>query len=168
MIDTPRFLLREIDPAVDAAGIHEMNLDPEVLRWVHDEPFASVEATRVFYERYVREVYPSGFGRLSVIDKTSGAFVGWCGLKLVEGEIDLGYRFLRKHWGKGVATETARACVEWGFRERDVERIVAWVHPRNIASARVLAKLAFARAGEKKIGDLLVGCWELNAPAGAR
>ena len=94
---TERCILRAIDPAADAEGLFELNLDPEVLRFTGDTPFASVDETRAFYEKYVAEVYPGGFGRWSVIDRESGAFLGWCGLKKVERGIDLGFRFARRH-----------------------------------------------------------------------
>lgn len=162
MIETERLLLREIADE-DAPGIHAMNLDPEVNRYTGDGPFESVDATRAFYEKYRREVYGvHGFGRWTVIEKETGAFAGWCGLKRVEGEVDLGFRFAREFWGRGYATEAARACVEHGFGELNLDRIVAWSHPDNAASLRVLTKLGFQRYGKSTIEGMPVLLFDLT------
>ena len=159
-LETERCVMRPIDPAIDAPGIYAMNLDPEVNRYTGDGPYASVDVTRETYERYVRDVYPTGFGRWTVLDRATGELLGWCGLKRVEGEIDLGYRFVRKAWGRGIATECARACVEWGFREKGVERISAWSHRDNAASTRVLEKLGFRFVRDAEIEGFPVRYYE--------
>lgn len=74
--------------------------------------------------------------------KTTGEFVGICGLLLqenVEGkdEIEVGYLFVRKHWGNGYATEAAKGCMEYGFETLGEKRIISLIDPRNTASIRV-------------------------------
>jgi RimJ/RimL family protein N-acetyltransferase len=78
----------------------------------------------------------------------SGAFVGWFSLRLVqEGVAELGYRLRRDAWGRGFASEGARALVAKGFAEMGLERIVATAMTVHAASRRVLEKagLAYAR-----------------------
>ncbi len=77
--------------------------------------------------------------------KETGEFVGICGLleqKNVEGkdEIEVGYLFVRDHWGKGYATEAARACMEYGFHKMGCNRIISLIDPENSASIRVAEK----------------------------
>jgi RimJ/RimL family protein N-acetyltransferase len=117
---------------------------PEIIRYTGDTPASSVEEAReVLRSRPLRDYVLHGYGRLAVIEKASGRLVGFSGLKYVEelGEVDLGYRFLPDCWGKGYATESARAVMAHGLRELGIRRVVGTVHPDNPASARVLEKL---------------------------
>lgn len=82
--------------------------------------------------------------------KETGEFVGICGLleqKGVEGkdEIEVGYLFVRDHWGKGYATEAARACMEYGFHELEYGRIISLIDPENSASICVAEKNGLVR-----------------------
>jgi RimJ/RimL family protein N-acetyltransferase len=67
-------------------------------------------------------------------------FLGWCGLKYLfeTNEVDLGYRFMKKFWGKGYATEAALACIEYGFATLNLHQIVGRALPGNLASIKVL------------------------------
>ena len=71
--------------------------------------------------------------------------MGQCGLTVqeVEGkeEIEIGYLFLRKSWGQGLATEAARAARDHGFHMPGCERLVSLIDPGNLASRRVAAKV---------------------------
>ena len=65
------------------------------------------------------------------------------GLKLNEQNlVDLGFRFFRKEWNKGYATEAAHACLEYGFLELDLKEIIGRVARQNKASIKVLEKLS--------------------------
>ena len=82
------------------------------------------------------------YGRWACIDKSNNEYLGWCGLKLNEQDmVDIGFRFFRKYWGKGYATESAKACLEYGFEELEIKEIIGRVAKDNIASIRVLEKL---------------------------
>jgi RimJ/RimL family protein N-acetyltransferase len=140
IIQTPRLLLREFLLA-DAAAFYAMNLDPEVIRYTGDRPFASIaEAERFIraYDQYQR----FGYGRWSVIEKATGEYLGFCGLKFHPdtGETDLGYRLMRRYWGLGLATEASKACLAYGFNGLDLTSIVGRVREDNPASIRVLEK----------------------------
>jgi RimJ/RimL family protein N-acetyltransferase len=58
-----------------------------------------------------------------------------------EGDVDVGYRYLKAHWGRGFATEAALASLDYGFRTLGLGRIIARAEPANAASLRVLAKI---------------------------
>lgn len=143
LIETPRLLLREFTPE-DAEQIYLLNADPEVIRYTGDDAFASVAAARDFLQRY--DVYRRyGMGRLAVIRRSDGQWLGWCGLKYHPDQeiVDLGFRFFRRFWGQGYATEAGRACLEYGFRNLQLDVIVAHAMQANGASIRVLEKLGF-------------------------
>ena len=91
-----------------------------------------------------------------VWERESGELVGDCSLHFDTGfdEWELSYGFRRDRWGLGYATEAARACVRRGFNELGLAKIVADVDPANAASAHVLEKCGFERAGELEDGRL--------------
>src|SRR5687767_3867968 len=106
IIETERCRLREMNTG-DATKIYELNLHPDILRFTTDPPFESVQAANQFIQQY--DAYAkTGMGRWAVELKTTGEFIGWCGLKLHsdENEVDVGYRLLPEFWGKGYAVET--------------------------------------------------------------
>lgn len=141
ILSTSRLVLREFEPN-DAESFVELNSDPEVMRYTGDRPFESVEAARSFLEAYP-DYRTNGFGRWAVLVGPEREFAGWCGLKLVDGEVDLGYRLKRRFWGAGIATEAARACVAYGFLELALEELVARAWAENVASIRVIEKCGF-------------------------
>lgn len=125
----------------DAPALYDLNSDPEVMKYTGDFPFASVEEAEDFVSGY-DHYRDYGYGRWSVILRETGEFIGWCGLKLNElGQVDIGFRFFRKHWGKGYATESARATLAYGFSELEMEEIIGRAAKANTASIRVLEKL---------------------------
>jgi len=126
----------------DAKDLYTLNLDKEVLKFTGDRPFENLQTAMDFlinYDQY--EKY--GVGRLAVIDKKTSKFLGWCGLKYSEdkNEYDIGFRFYKKYWNKGLATETAKKCLDFGFDECKIEKIVGRAMKENIASIKVLEKI---------------------------
>jgi ribosomal-protein-alanine N-acetyltransferase len=139
VIRTARLTLRNFDPA-DAADMFEMNSDPAVIKYTGDDPFDSVEAARKFINGY--EAYKKyGCGRWTVL--FGGTYAGWCGLNFnfdVQ-ETDLGFRLKKNFWSKGIATEAAQACVDYGLRNLGLTRIIGRAMEENSASIRVLEKV---------------------------
>jgi ribosomal-protein-alanine N-acetyltransferase len=83
---------------------------------------------------------------LGVLDASTGRLVGACDLTLEHpGEADLGFIFAREAWGRGYATEAARAMVRAGFEQLGLRRIIATCDVENVASARVLEKTGLRR-----------------------
>jgi [ribosomal protein S5]-alanine N-acetyltransferase len=93
------------------------------------------------YSRY-------GFGKWAVILKEDKQLIGYCGIAVEEidekKETELGYRLNDKYWGKGLATEAAKATLQYGFKELKLPYILAIVESANKASIRVLKKLGMA------------------------
>ena len=85
-----------------------------------------------------------GFGLWAAVLKDSGEFAGQCGLTVqeVEGkeEIEIGYLFLRRFWGRGLATEAAKVSRDYGFG-LGYERLVSLIDPGNLASRRVAERV---------------------------
>ncbi len=139
-LTTERQHLRRFLPD-DAAALFELNADADVLRFTGDGPFASVEAARTFLDGY-NPYDVEGFGRWACIERETGAFLGWCGLRVQEGgEVDVGYRYLPRARRRGFATEASLACLAFGFDERGLPAIIGRAHVENAASIRVFQKL---------------------------
>ncbi len=141
MLETERCLLREMN-LNDADGIYRLNLHADIFRFTTDPPFKSLKEATEFLSKY--DTYTkTGMGRWAVELKSTGEFIGWCGLKFIaeEKEVDVGYRLLPEYWGNGYAVETALACCKWGFEIKGLNRIVARVHKENLRSLRVVEKM---------------------------
>ncbi len=139
ILQTPRLLLRELS-VDDAEDFYELNQNPNVVKYTGDAPFESVSAAEDFLKNY-NDYKRNGYGRWAVIEKDSGEFLGWCGLKFDGKETDIGFRFFEKHWNKGYATESAKACLEYGFTELNLNEIVGRAMKENIGSVKVLEKI---------------------------
>src|SRR6476620_1626617 len=102
ILETPRLLLRTFTMD-DAQLIYDLNLDPEVTRYTGD-PLTDIDHARQVLEQVILPQYALyNHGRWAVLVKPELEFIGWCGLKNrpERNEIDLGYRFMQKAWGKG-------------------------------------------------------------------
>lgn len=152
IIETERLLLREFT-SDDAMLIYELNFDPEVVRFTLD-PIKDIEHAKEVLEKKILPQYVLyNHGRWAVHKKSNNEFIGWCGLKArpERNEIDLGYRFKQSAWGKGYASESAFACLKYGFEKLGLSRIVGRAMPQNIGSLKVLEK-----CGMQYIGDEIV------------
>ena len=142
ILETGRLLLREYVED-DAESFFKLNTDPEVVRFVPDKPLLNVEQARqTLIDHPIADYRRYGFGRGACILKSTGEQIGFAGLKYLNelGEVDGAYRFLRKYWGQGLATEIALASIRYGLVDLGLKRIIGLVIPKNIASLRVLEK----------------------------
>jgi RimJ/RimL family protein N-acetyltransferase len=144
-LETERLILRRFT-ADDVDNLTALDSDPEVMRYTTGgKPTPRDVVEREVIPRFIDEYRRYGnFGHWAAIEKESGAFLGWFGLCPHEdsppGEVELGYRLRRPAWGKGYATEGARALVNRAFAELGVQRIVATADRVNYASRRVMEK----------------------------
>ncbi|GAB4259064.1 MAG: GNAT family N-acetyltransferase [Saprospiraceae bacterium] len=147
LFETDRLKLRQFG-ASDAHWFFQLNNDPEVIKYTGDPPFESIHAAEAFLRKYDQyEKY--GYGRWAVVRKDGGEVIGWCGLRHVASmdETDIGFRFFRKFWGRGYATESAAACLDYGFGQLGLHRIIGRAMELNMASIRVLEKIGMRKVG---------------------
>lgn len=140
-LETERTIMRVLTVR-DASDFYNLNLDLEVLKYTGDVPFETLELAKTFLSSYDQyEKY--GVGRLAVIEKATSKFIGWCGLKYNPNEdiYDLGFRFFKQYWNQGFASETAKKCLDYGFNDLKLNRIVGRAMKENIASIKVLEKI---------------------------
>ena len=146
--ETSRFIVRDIEQ-IDIKDMFEMDSDPEVHQYLGKNPVKSMQESEAII-RYIKAQYKQyGMGRWAVIDKKSNEFLGWIGLKY-ETKVrksfnyyDLGYRFKKKYWGQGIATETAEASLKYGFYTLGLNKICAAAEVNHVASNTILKKIGF-------------------------
>ncbi|MBP7514974.1 MAG: GNAT family N-acetyltransferase [Flavobacteriales bacterium] len=123
----------------DAANIVLLNSDPEVLKYVHDVPFADLDAARAWIANIDQQL-PDGIGRWA-IETDDGTWIGRCSLRRQkDGEVLMGYRLLRTQWGHGYASEAVRLMLDLAFNTHKLPYVASKVARENIASQRVVAK----------------------------
>jgi len=138
IIETDRLALYEIsnDHLEDLLLIWG---DEETLRYfpktLNQQEMAEwIDRNQNRYDKY-------GHGMWAVMLKSEDRLVGDCGLVIqeVDGveELEVGYHFNRQYWGKGLATEAARACLEYAFDQLDSKRVISMIRPENMPSRRV-------------------------------
>jgi ribosomal-protein-alanine N-acetyltransferase len=152
---TPRLRLRPFTEA-DAAAHLALYRDPEVTRQLGGGPFLGEQVaarSRRAIDRFLRHWAEKGFGVFAVEELRTGRFLGQCGLNTVDelGEIEVLYGLERAAWGRGLATEAARAALAYGFEAARLPRIVAVTRPGHAASRGVMEKLGMRYEREVEV-----------------
>jgi [ribosomal protein S5]-alanine N-acetyltransferase len=149
-LETDRLLLRKPErtdiPAL-VAGLGDWDVAKNLGR----VPFPYSEAdAHEFFDR-LKARSPDEFDlTFGIALKTDAAYIGGCGVHLRDnGEFELGYWIGRPQWGRGYATEAARAVVQAAFAEPHIGAITAGHYFDNPPSGHVLAKLGFVSCGEE-------------------
>jgi RimJ/RimL family protein N-acetyltransferase len=144
-MQTEHLILRRLTPA-DLDNLCELDSDPEVMRFLSGgSPTPREVMQNRILPAFLRSYQPfAGFGVWAADERGSGAFVGWLSLRPPAGggppNVSLGYRLRRAVWGRGYATEGARALIRKGFSELGVQRVYATTYEYNLASRRVMEK----------------------------
>jgi RimJ/RimL family protein N-acetyltransferase len=139
-IETERLLLRMFRPE-DLDELARLFTDPQVMRYVGDGQPVSREETERALNSIIKHWQTHSFGRRAAVDRQTREFVGFGGLRSLFGTGEVVYHLATAHWGKGLATELARASLRFGFEEHQFEQIVAIAKPLNAASIHVMEKI---------------------------
>jgi RimJ/RimL family protein N-acetyltransferase len=156
-LETERLLLRPWRPAEDLDALAALNADPEVMRFVApNRPLTRAE-TAAQLERFVAHWNEQGFGLWAVVPRLEpgAGCVGFAGLAIpsflpaILPAVEVGWRLAPAVWGRGFATEAARASVAFGFERLGLRAVVAVIEPGNERSLRVAAKLGMRPAPDR-------------------
>lgn len=169
--ETERLILRELLPT-DIEGMFELDSNPIVHRYLGNRPVKTKQETEVIIQSIIDQYKDRGIGRWAAIEKSSGDFIGWSGLKLNTGEkdslngkqdfYDVGYRFIPRYWGKGYATESAIVALDYGFKEKQYKTIAGIALIDNIGSNKVLQKIGLNYIEDFDCDDTRASWYELN------
>ena len=126
----------------DFDDLHRMDTDLSVRRYINGKA-SSLDETKKYLSENIISYRANGYGRYAIRDRFTNEFLGICGYLLENYGVDFGYRFLPSCWGKGIATEAARAVLKKGIPNHFREQVVGIVLPENKASKTVLTKVGF-------------------------
>ena len=147
-METPRLLLRRWRET-DREPFARMGLDPAVMKFFPS--LLSVEQSHELFDRIQAHEEQYGFGLWAAELRETREFIGFVGLAVPPFDaaftpcIEIGWRLAAAHWGKGLATEGARAAVGFAREDLHLEEIVSFTVPDNRASRRVMEKLGMTR-----------------------
>lgn len=170
-LETERLILRDLLES-DLEGIFELDSNPEVHKYLGENPIKDKQQAADIIQFVQKQYRDLGIGRLAAIEKSSGDFIGWSGLKLNTGDketlngktefYDIGYRFIPRYWGKGYATESAWAALDFGFKQLNLETICGAAEVDNIASNIVLEKIGLKFINTFNFEDKKANWYELK------
>lgn len=141
ILETPRLVLREF-LSDDLGALGTVLSDAETMRF-YPAPLDRQGVTD-WIERNRRRYGKDGFGLWGMILKSSGELVGDCGLirQIVEDveQVEIGYHVHKDLWRRGLATEAAQGCRDYGFNALSLDRLISLIRPENQPSRRVAEK----------------------------
>ena len=155
-VETARLLLRPWRPAEDLDALAALNADPAVMRWVApNRPLTRTESAEEL-DRIIRHWDEHGFGLWAIVPRQVGAgCIGFAGLAVpsflpaVLPTVEVGWRLAPDRWGQGLATEAARASVEYGFATLGLKAIVSIIDERNARSLRLARRLGMRPGADR-------------------
>lgn len=143
ILRTGRIHLREIQDQ-DLVALGRIYADEQCMQFYPGTKSAT--DTLAWFQELAFDSYRlHGYGLWAVIDNMSGEVIGDCGItqqRTPAGtEPEIGYHLWRDFWGKGLATEAARACRGYAFGTLGLRRVVSITSPENIPSQKVAQRV---------------------------
>lgn len=170
-IETDRLLLRMFEPS-DDTNLFELDSNPLVHTYLGNKPITTIDEAEHMVNYVIEQYDRNGIGRWAAIEKSSGSFIGWGGLKFVDDRTynnrtnyyDMGYRLIPRFWGKGYATEIGKASLQFGFNTMKLDTIYATAHKDNIASRNALTKSGMQFIEYFNEGEMCIAWYEMHKP----
>ncbi len=147
-IQTERLLLRQWEEA-DLEPLAALNIDPRVMEFFYTT--RSREETKAIVEAMTGLIDRRGWGFWAVSLIETDEFIGFIGIDEVPMNmpfapaVEIGWRLAYDYWGKGYATEGAKACLQFGFEKLGLKEIVSFTTTNNLRSRRVMEKTGMQR-----------------------
>lgn len=148
IIETKRLILRTWSKE-DADPYFKINQDPKVIEFLLGP--LTMEKVNDFIHAVNKHQDTHGYTLWAAELKETGELMGFIGLSYTTFKshftpaVEVGWRLGSQFWGKGYATEGAKACLEYGFKQRGLKEIISFTVPANIRSLRVMEKIGLKR-----------------------
>ena len=165
ILETDRLILR-IWNDNDLQPMLAINQDPKVMEYFPD--LQDLEMTKNFIDKVNAHFENHGYSLYATVRKDTNEFIGFIGLLIADFEshftpaTEIGWRLSSKHWGKGFATEGAKAVLDYAFKELKIPEIVSFTAAGNAKSTVSFRNLAAASIGSvgsrlfESSGDIIV------------
>ncbi|KXZ67792.1 GNAT family N-acetyltransferase [Acinetobacter venetianus] len=153
ILSTERLLLREI-VMDDAPQLFEIYSNAEAMRWFGADPIRSISEAQKYVQIFADwRTHPNPATRWGIQTQESDQLIGTCGLFKWEPDwrkCRIGYELSSSAWGNGYMTEALKTMIAWGFAHMQLNRIEAFIHPKNYPSLRLAENLAFKYEGHHR------------------
>ncbi|HEY1066090.1 MAG TPA: GNAT family N-acetyltransferase [Pirellulales bacterium] len=157
VLETPRLTLRKLTPN-DAETLFRLYHEPNVFTFFSKGPPESVEIERANLVRHLDHYERHGFGLWATVLRESGELIGRCGLlnQTVDDqpEVEIGYLLSPRFWGRGLASEAARAIRDFGFGKLGRTRLISIIHVHNEPSKRVARAIGMTPIKQTKFNGV--------------
>lgn len=165
LMETTNLRFRAFE-AADAPLAFNWLTDAEMMRYMPTGPDYTMAQVEARLARYIAHQERHGFSRWLMFDRATGEPVGDSGMLVLPetGEIELGYRVLRPWRGKGLATEATRAWLQHAFDHVGLSEVIAFSHPDNLPSIRVMEKSGFRFLREDEVAGMKVKVYVNRRP----
>jgi [ribosomal protein S5]-alanine N-acetyltransferase len=165
-IETEQLVLRPLVDT-DAIVLQRINQTEGVLRYFPNPVPPSLERVQRFIAGELIGWEKYGYANWGVLPKGESEIAGWAGLEYLPEtqETEVGFLLDKPFWGRGFATEAARAALSFGFERRGLQQVIALVHPDNLASQRGIAKCGMRFIDRKTYFGIELMRFRLERPA---
>jgi RimJ/RimL family protein N-acetyltransferase len=153
ILETERLVLRTFRED-DVPLIRSLNASPVVMQYLGG--VMSAESSNKLAEDIERGFATHGIGKIAVERRSDRTFLGLCGLSRESwypDDLEVGWRLLPEHWGKGYATESAAAWIDHAFGEHRADRVISISDVPNARSIAVMKRLGFRFDHEATLSD---------------
>ncbi len=142
ILETDRLVLSTWQTS-DWIALRPIATDVEVMRYITGGVPWTDERIQLFVTRQVELFSERGFCRWKLLAKPTGEMIGFCGVGFWGDakEQEIGWWLARQYWGRGLATEAARAALRDVFERVRLDRVISIARPANAASTRIMEKL---------------------------
>ena len=149
-LETSRIILRPLEVSDAEAAYNNWTSDPEVARYMRWSKHKSASETVEWLKSEEANIASEHYHNWGFVLKESGELFGSGGVFYNEDQkmFEIGYCMMKKHWGAGLATEAAKAIVDFTAQNLNSISLFACHAKENPASGRVLEKLGFSKQGE--------------------
>ena len=150
-IESSRLLLRSWK-ASDISDYIKINQDPMVMKYFPNK--LSAQETLNHFHKMQAHFVELNYGLFALELKEENRFVGFTGFSHPQFKsfftpcVEIGWRINWAYWDKGIATEAAKACLDFGFRNLNLEKIVSFTSIHNLASEKVMQKIGMQKLTE--------------------
>ena len=164
-IETARLTLRPFN-LDDSEPLYQILSVPDVLRYYPSSDPPDLERVQKLVQRQIQHWQDYGYGWWAVEPHAEQQLIGWSGLQYLPDtdEIEIGYLLGKPYWGRGLATESAEAGLDFGFITLGLQEIIGIVHPENIASQGVLKKIGMQFVKQAQYFGMDCYLYKINSP----